>query len=377
MGNKNKKKLKKLKQKEKLKETIAFDEAESKENGSKEKSTHSIDALLDKAEQLIDEFNLELAQKFCKRALEMEPDNVRALETSASLLLELGDAESAKHCLGRAVTVVPDVGFTKYMTLGQLLSGGEAVQCYQKGIELMLKEKEEKEAQEVSAACRPPPAPVSAQDVSSAYCAVAELYMTDCCHDDDAETKCKEFVDKAVTADPENAEAWLVKSNFLMSMDEKEEAKVAIKKSVSIWLPKLQTVDKNEAALEDFDPVEVCSLPFTARVQSGRTLIEVEEYDAATDVLETLLDEDDEVAEVWYLLGWANFLHGSDYHANARHYLAKANEVYKKTKQEDPQLIAHVTELLAELGPENTEEMEDGPGEELNLSSSDEEDMDQ
>ena len=49
------------------------------------------------AEQLIDEFNYELAQKFCQRALEMEPDNVRALETSSSLLLELGDMESAKH----------------------------------------------------------------------------------------------------------------------------------------------------------------------------------------------------------------------------------------------------------------------------------------
>merc|ERR1712025_199751 len=61
-----------------------------------------IDKLLDKAEQLIDEFNFELAQKFCQRALETEPDNVRALETSASLLLELGNVDSAKHCLGRA-----------------------------------------------------------------------------------------------------------------------------------------------------------------------------------------------------------------------------------------------------------------------------------
>ena len=53
--------------------------------------------ILFQAEQLIDEFNFELAQKFCQRALETEPDNVRALETSASLLLELGNCESAKH----------------------------------------------------------------------------------------------------------------------------------------------------------------------------------------------------------------------------------------------------------------------------------------
>ena len=46
---------------------------------------------------MIDEFNFELAQKFCQRALETEPDNVRALETSASLLLELGNVDGAKH----------------------------------------------------------------------------------------------------------------------------------------------------------------------------------------------------------------------------------------------------------------------------------------
>lgn len=36
------------------------------------------------------------------------------------------------------------------MYLGQLFEGTQAVQCFQKGIELMLKEKEEKEALEVT-----------------------------------------------------------------------------------------------------------------------------------------------------------------------------------------------------------------------------------
>ena len=47
----------------------------------------------------------------------------------------------------------------------------------------------------------------------------------------------------------------------------------------------------------------------------------------ATDVLETLLDEDDEVPDVWYLLGWANYLQGSEYYSNSRHYLQKGKEV--------------------------------------------------
>lgn len=48
------------------------------------------------AEGLIDEFQYELAQKFCQRALETDADNIRALEMSGSLLLELGNVEDAK-----------------------------------------------------------------------------------------------------------------------------------------------------------------------------------------------------------------------------------------------------------------------------------------
>jgi hypothetical protein len=44
---------------------------------------------LDRAESFIEEYNYEMAQKFCQRALEMDADNVRALEACASLLLEV------------------------------------------------------------------------------------------------------------------------------------------------------------------------------------------------------------------------------------------------------------------------------------------------
>lgn len=54
------------------------------------------------------------------------------------------------QCFGRAVEVCPESGFSKYMYLGQIFQGAQAVDCFQKGIELMLKEKGEKETQEVS-----------------------------------------------------------------------------------------------------------------------------------------------------------------------------------------------------------------------------------
>ena len=49
------------------------------------------------------------------------------------------------------------------------------------------------------------------------------------------------------------------------------------------------------------------------------------------EVLELLLDQNDENPQVWYLLGWANFLHGEDYKENARFYLTKAKKVEMRT----------------------------------------------
>lgn len=48
----------------------------------------------------------------------------------------------------------------------------------------------------------------------------------------------------------------------------------------------------------------------------------------ASKVLESLLEEDDEVVEVWYLLGWSNYIRGEEeYKRNAQFYLRKAKEV--------------------------------------------------
>ena len=50
----------------------------------------------------MDEYKYELAQKFCERALEMDADNVRALELTASLLLELGQVNGG-HILSSEI----------------------------------------------------------------------------------------------------------------------------------------------------------------------------------------------------------------------------------------------------------------------------------
>jgi Flp pilus assembly protein TadD len=59
-------------------------------------SRFSATELLDKTDELIDEFQYDLAEKFCQRAVDLEPDNIRAIETQGFLMLQAGDTGRAK-----------------------------------------------------------------------------------------------------------------------------------------------------------------------------------------------------------------------------------------------------------------------------------------
>ena len=47
-------------------------------------------------DESLDNFNFELAVKFCERALDIEPDNVEVLETAGAVYLETGETIKAK-----------------------------------------------------------------------------------------------------------------------------------------------------------------------------------------------------------------------------------------------------------------------------------------
>ncbi|KAJ8291008.1 hypothetical protein GJAV_G00020350 [Gymnothorax javanicus] len=77
----------------------------------------------------------------------------------------------------------------------------------------------------------------------------------------------------------------------------------------------------------------------------------------ASEVLEGLLEEDDEVVQVWYLLGWACYLQSEKpeeaetFKDSARTYLTKAKKLYMKLRCDDPAMLEHTEQLLQELGP--------------------------
>jgi len=55
-----------------------------------------VDQLLDKADECISSLDYDLARKFCKRALDAEKENTRALETLGFVEVQSGNHEQAR-----------------------------------------------------------------------------------------------------------------------------------------------------------------------------------------------------------------------------------------------------------------------------------------
>ncbi|GAB6028826.1 hypothetical protein CHUAL_004634 [Chamberlinius hualienensis] len=344
-------------------------------------SVNSVEELLLQADAHIDTFEYETALGFCQRALELNPNHGKALETYSNVLLEVGNFKKAKECLQKAVAISPDLGHAKYFSLSQLENGFESLNLYKKGIEILKKELEIFENLESTSEAENNSAvtfknkPQLKRKLSNAYCSIVELFMTDLCDEDNAENECAIQIEHAITADETNPEAYQCKANLVMVRNNTEEAKQLMTKSLSLWLPRTKELLSNQTETN-----EECPLSSEARISCVKLLIELQEFEPASDVLDSLLTENDECIEVWYLYGLLNYLKEDDEDARtrARYYLTKAKRLIEKFGDEDEaEMKDHVAEMLQELGGEAEESDDENISDNENeiTSSSEEEEM--
>ncbi|BHF84566.1 hypothetical protein SprV_0902771700 [Sparganum proliferum] len=354
---------------------------------------------------------------------------LQCLQSSAFILLELGRAGEAQKLLHRAVSLSPDEGFEKYMYLAQLSEKKDAVDLYLRGISVVnaaiekapdvapqvatATAKGDEEAVETS-----PPPPTKSElkrALSNAYCAIAEIYMTDLCDEPDAETECLAAVESATKADEKNPQAWLVTANFRLVKAEKQAAKDALEKCLSLYWPRVEAAisdlqgekeDDEEEGEEDakkrtdeedmdtesldnrLDLEELSGIPFEAHISMARMMLELEMNERAADVLEALLEEDDENAEVYYLISVVGQqLWKESDPERLRHYVTMAKLASSPSfspscfyaagefcaKEGDTELADEMDALLQTLPAERAPSvsMDDGP-----MSSDDEEEED-
>ncbi|XP_073533518.1 uncharacterized protein [Phyllobates terribilis] len=239
---------------------------------------YSIHQLLEKTEEYLDNFNFEMAQLFCQRALDLEPENLEILDMMGNICMELGNAEKAKQVFLKAVDLSPEKGHAKYMCLGQIHGKEEALQYFQKGLDVMICAYQS-QPQVSGAANFSDEMEVTTKDLSAALCSVAEIYLTDLCMEEGAGDKCKEAITNALGYHPSSPEALQLMASYLFSMEQPQEGKEFLMKSLASWLPRLQNNKGEEQEADDDDLVESTLPPYESRITTAKLLIEAEDFE--------------------------------------------------------------------------------------------------
>ena len=130
--------------------------------------------------------------------------------------------------------------------------------------------------------------------------------MTDLCDEQEAAAEAKRHINLATEVDPSNPEGWQVLgitescqltddcvlkalASYLLVLGESEEAGVAMDKSLELWLPK-------HTAWVASGEGEQTNLSYDSRLGSVKVLLDLERFDTAAEILDSLLEEDNEVS---------------------------------------------------------------------------------
>jgi len=304
------------------------------------KTKYTIDNLLERVQGYVENFEYHMAVKFCERAYEMDPNNTQVLETFGNVCAEMGDVESAKQHFHKAAELQPFIGHVKYLYLGQLSEGLEAVQHYLRAVELL------KDNLTISNA---DPVEVIKRNISSVYCSLAELYMTDLCMTEDAERECGKYSQLAIDSDQQNVEAYVNMANYLLNCSKMEGANAICQQAFNLWKSYTEANKDNEDVIPEL-------MSYQIRLTLTKLLIEVESFDKAYNVIEQLINEDEDDVTLWYYLGLAKSLEKKE---SPKYYLDKALHLYKKTHCDDTEMLEHVNQLLQDCGEASDDEEDD------------------
>ncbi|CAK0774421.1 hypothetical protein CVIRNUC_004166 [Coccomyxa viridis] len=332
------------------------------------------------------------ALKHFQAASDAEAENVEYLDALGAAHAEFGQQEEAIAVLQRAVQLAPDTGYTKYMYLGQLLDGEEALHAMEMGVKALQRSCDQQKEADVGEAGE------LQEQLCSALCCLAEARLGMAGDVQEVAEACEGLLLRAARASPSSPEPMQVLASLRVEQGRPEEALHSLRQSIATWWPSLQSdaqegdvaameaeaaqasapgtdrqpeqtgaastsrasaeklplqeapAEPEHSAKEDLgwdvedewetddseDEQDDDSMPsYEFRVETAKLLIELDEDNhAAVQVLEMLIAEDDTVPEVWYLLGLA--LHAGGDFDEALTAAAEAERLVSRRRHEDP-----------------------------------------
>jgi tetratricopeptide (TPR) repeat protein len=243
------------------------------------RSRMPVDTMMVLAEHALQEGNHAAACEFFESALHREPHNIDVLEAYGEVMFHhVHDNERARTLFVHSVEVSPDVGHVKFLNLAQLSDGAEAVACYDNACRVLRAE---------LTRCKTADA---RDETNRALCeaktALAELYLTDLCDEENAEQRCEAALNEALRYCRESVEVHQTLGSLRLSQERCEEALASLLQANEL------TYELDEAQQPSYE----------SKVELGKLLMQVSLPDAFSSLLATL-ELDYENAYVWFLLG--------------------------------------------------------------------------
>ena len=288
--------------------------------------------LLGRARKLADYGDSEKSLRILIALLEKEPECTGALDLAAEVLLETGDYLGAKELVLRSIQIRPKENEVKYVLLGQLEHGRDAIQAFKNGYDVLVTEYQGLAAGSTEAGKLAKQTAKRREalkiKMSSVLTSIAKVYLVDCFHEEKAETLCEETIDQALLYDPNNPEAVQALADLRLSQRRKGEALALVQWTLEIC------ANTKGAMTPTYD----------FRAVTARLLVELSKYDVAIDILKDLVSEDEEDTEVWYLLGLCYVLTGDGQKSKVA--LTKAKNIIETVSGADASLIERIEKLI-------------------------------
>ncbi|KAJ1300064.1 hypothetical protein OPQ81_002546 [Rhizoctonia solani] len=277
----------------------------------------SIEALFEKAQELIIQCNYDLAHRFVQRILERDPTNAEAREMGAVVDLERGETESAKQIFLTLVPPSPTASnpppHSAYLYLAQLSDGPhEALGHYKAAVDLIVSrvntgtDKSDDEKNELK------------KTAAKALVAMIEIWMSDLCMEPEAESQCDSLLALAHSTDPGNVEVLQAEASIRLSQSRPEDAQRSVAAAWETW--------------RELPPGDTRIPEGETRLQLAKLMLELGLNGDALEIIAGVVAEDDQDVEAWYLEGWC--LWGMAERVKAGERLEDGTKEKGKEKQE-------------------------------------------
>jgi len=383
-----------------------------------------VEKLISSADTAMASFDVERAAEFYSQAATKLRGSTNQVDITLHVLeklgecsVSMGDPDVARQRFQEALSVLEtnsqdtnsmayhEMRSNLYLYTGQLSMEQEALDSYLKGVQSLETCMTLLQGQNNSTEGEPDVTErIVKQKLSGAYCTISELFLTDLCYEDNAESECESYLEKALQITDDNdgepfTDALQTMASLRLSqkprqmeaipylMKAYEKMKVgceALAVLVGLTEDGKEAIDEAQESAVELKEVDAANnLPeFEFRCQTAKLLLECASLmreaqplsstsdpqedqclAAAISVLGSLLAQNDEVIEVWFLTGCAFAAKRPPFFDAARYHLDRAMEMLQDIKKALEQEVAfadgdELMDLQGQLD-ENKVQMED------------------